>query len=168
MTHSVQKQSNLPLSSRGQGVTICHFARQCLFVPSLNLSAMASLTCGPIFALWTWAMSSDKYSRPLGQSRLRHEWTAPNLIALLELRTPPSPARPSQTHTIIHTSRCRSVSRQAVGYQTCRSRSVSHGSSQWFYLPVTTELTIPSHPMHTTLSLVQQYTAGGSLSSQSG
>ena len=42
-------KSPLPLSSGG--VTVCHFTRQYLFVPSLNLSAMVSLTCRPIFAL---------------------------------------------------------------------------------------------------------------------
>ena len=110
MTHSSETKSTLPVSLSSQGggggggVTICHFTRQCLFVPSLNLSAMASLTCRTIFALWTWAMSSDKYGRHLGQSRVRHEWTALNLIALLELRTPPSPARPSQTHNHPHLS----------------------------------------------------------------
>ena len=50
-----------PLLWMGGGVTVCHFTRQYLFVPSLNLSAMVSLTCRPILALLTWAMSSDKY-----------------------------------------------------------------------------------------------------------
>ena len=44
-------KSPIPLSSGGGvGVTICHFTRQYLFVPSLNLSAMVSLPCRPIFA----------------------------------------------------------------------------------------------------------------------
>ena len=43
----------------GGGVTICHFTRQCLFVRSLNLSAVASVTCGPTFSLWVL----NKYHR---------------------------------------------------------------------------------------------------------
>ena len=40
------------------GNKIRNFIRQCLlFVCSLNLSTLASVTYGPISAIWTWAMS---------------------------------------------------------------------------------------------------------------
>ena len=55
-----------PSPLEGGGVTVCHFTRQYFFVPSLNLSEMVSLTCMPILALLTWALSSDKYWVNLG------------------------------------------------------------------------------------------------------
>ena len=82
-----------------------HFTRQYLFVPSLNLSAMVSLTCRPIFSLWTWTMSFDKYwvNHGSGMSGQPQTW-------LHCLKSDPSlscpPVTNTHTGTIIRTSCC--------------------------------------------------------------
>ena len=108
-------KSPLPLSSGGGvGVTICHFTRQYLFAPSLNLSAKVSLTCRPIFALWTWAMSSDKYwvNHMSGMSGQPQIW----LHCLKSEPLPLLPTHRKHTHTQSSTPLvvCQ-WSRQAVG-----------------------------------------------------
>ena len=123
--------TNHPFPSPQEGVTVCHFTRQYLFVPSLDLSAMVSLTCRPIFALWTWAMSSDKYwvNHGSGMSRQPQTW----LHCLKSEPLPLLPARHKHTHTQSSTP----VVACQWSRQTCRSRSVNHGSSQCFDLPET-------------------------------
>ena len=106
-----------------------------------------------------------------GPTRVRLEWTAPNLIALVELQTPTFPARPSRdTHTHTQSSTQAHCLAVAVSRQKDVGRidlGLSITASVRFYLTVTRQaLPILYSVRHTTLSLAQQYTVGGSLSAR--
>ena len=69
-----------------------------LFSLLICLQWYQSLTCRPIFALWTWGMSSDKY-------RVRHEWQPQTWLHCLKSEPLPLlPARHKHTHNHPHLS----------------------------------------------------------------
>ena len=96
-------ETSQPFPSPQGGLTIRHFTRQCLFVFSLK-TVCNDIIYLPIFALWTWAMSS-KYDRV--DLWANHVWglSGQSQTWLLWLSSEPLPLLPAgpviHTHTHI-------------------------------------------------------------------